>query len=51
VLGAAFVVGADLLCRTLAPPEEIRLGVMTASVGAPFFLFLLLQRRKELPTG
>jgi iron complex transport system permease protein len=48
VFGAAFVVGADLLCRTLVAPEEIRLGVMTASLGAPFFLFLLLSRRKEV---
>jgi iron complex transport system permease protein len=48
LFGAAFVVGADLLCRTLVAPEEIRLGVMTASLGAPFFLFLLLSRRKEI---
>jgi iron complex transport system permease protein len=48
LFGAAFVVGADLLCRTVAAPEEIRLGVMTAGIGAPFFLFLLLSRRREL---
>jgi iron complex transport system permease protein len=48
VFGAAFVVGTDLLCRTLTAPEEIRLGVMTGSLGAPFFLFLLLSRRKEV---
>lgn len=46
--GAAFVVGADLLCRTVVAPEEIRLGVMTSTLGAPFFLFLLLSRRKEV---
>lgn len=48
LFGAAFVVGADLLCRTLVAPEEIRLGVMTATLGAPFFLFLLLSHRKEV---
>ncbi len=48
VFGAAFVVGADLLCRTVVAPEEIRLGVMTASLGAPFFLFLLLTRKREI---
>jgi iron complex transport system permease protein len=48
LFGGAFVVGADLLCRTVVAPEEIRLGVMTASLGAPFFLFLLLSRRREL---
>jgi iron complex transport system permease protein len=46
--GGAFVVGADLLCRTAVAPEELRLGVVTACVGAPFFLFLLLSRRREL---
>ncbi|HVU02983.1 MAG TPA: iron chelate uptake ABC transporter family permease subunit [Polyangiaceae bacterium] len=48
LFGAAFVVATDLLCRTVAAPEEIRLGVMTGSLGAPFFLFLLLSRRKEI---
>ncbi len=48
LFGAAFVVGADLLCRTLVAPNEIRLGVMTAALGAPFFLFLLLSRRKDV---
>lgn len=48
VFGAAFVVGTDLLCRTVAAPADIRLGVMTAAVGAPFFLYLLLSRRKAL---
>jgi iron complex transport system permease protein len=48
VFGAAFVVGCDLLCRTLVPPEELRLGIMTAGLGAPFFLFLLLSRRREV---
>ena len=48
VFGAAFVVGCDLLCRTLVAPEELRLGIVTASLGAPFFLFLLLSRRREV---
>src|SRR5262249_31204664 len=48
VFGAAFVVGCDLLCRTLVPPEELRLGIRPASLGAPFFLFLLLSRKREV---
>ena len=48
VFGAAFVVGCDLLCRVLVAPEELRLGIVTATLGAPFFLFLLLSRRKEV---
>lgn len=45
--GAAFLVGADALARTVLAPEEIRLGVVTAAVGAPFFLFLLLRRKRQ----
>lgn len=43
--GASFLVWADVLARTLSPTEELRLGVVTAAVGAPFFL-LLLQRHQ-----
>ncbi len=39
--GAIFVVVADLLARTLAAPSEIPLGVVTALIGGPFFLWLL----------
>ncbi len=46
--GAWFVVGADLLARTLAAPEEVHLGVVTAFVGAPFFLFLLMRHENEV---
>ncbi len=45
--GASFLVLADLLARTLIAPEEIRLGIVTACVGAPFFLYLLTTRRRE----
>jgi len=41
VLGAGFLIVADLLARTLAPPHEIPVGIITAFVGAPFFLYLL----------
>lgn len=46
--GAAFLVAADLLARTLIRPEEIRLGIITAVFGAPFFLYLLLRHRREV---
>ncbi len=45
--GAAFVVIADLLARTLLSPIEIPVGVITALIGAPFFLYLLRRSRKE----
>ena len=39
--GAIFVVVADLLARVLVAPGELPLGVLTALVGGPFFLWLL----------
>ncbi|GGR22233.1 FecCD family ABC transporter permease [Agromyces mediolanus] len=39
--GAAFLMLADLLARTVAAPTEIPLGILTALVGAPFFLWLM----------
>jgi iron complex transport system permease protein len=41
LFGAIFVVLADLLARTVAAPAELPLGVLTALVGGPFFLWLL----------
>lgn len=41
LLGAIVLVWSDVLARTLAPPEEIPLGIITAFIGVPFFIFLL----------
>ncbi len=41
VYGAALLVGADLLARTLRAPAELPLGAVTAIIGVPFFLFRL----------
>ena len=46
--GAAFLVACDLLARTIHPPAEIRLGIVTAVFGAPFFLYLLRRQRGGL---
>lgn len=46
--GAAFLIACDILARTIYGPMEIRLGVITAAIGAPFFLWLLHARRREL---
>lgn len=43
--GATFLVVADLVARTLIAPNEIPVGVITALVGGPFFLYLM--RRKK----
>jgi len=45
--GGIFVVMADLLARTLLAPVEIPVGVITAIIGAPFFIYLLRRTRRE----
>ncbi|MEU6293682.1 FecCD family ABC transporter permease [Streptomyces erythrochromogenes] len=44
LLGAAFLMGADLAARTFMSPEEIPVGILTALVGGPFFLWLMRRR-------
>jgi iron complex transport system permease protein len=45
VLGAILLLGADTLARTLAAPAEVPIGILTAIVGAPVFLSILLRQR------
>lgn len=50
--GAVFLLLADLIARTAAAPEEIPVGVVTALVGGPFFLWMLRRAgRTEGVTG
>ena len=46
--GAALILAADVALRLFAPLSEVRLGVVTALVGAPFFLWLIIKTRREL---
>jgi len=46
--GAAFVLAADSAVRLIPSAVELRLGVVMSVIGAPFFLFLLLSRRRTL---
>ncbi len=46
--GAAVVLAADIAVRLIAPERDIKLGVLTALVGAPFFLWLIFKTRREL---
>ncbi len=48
LFGAALVVLADTTARILVKPAELPLGVITAALGAPFFLALLLKERRRL---
>jgi iron complex transport system permease protein len=45
LLGAVLMTGADTLARTIVAPAEMPIGVLTAAIGAPFFLFMLLRQR------
>lgn len=48
LLGATLLVASDCLARTIVIPRELPIGVVTAAIGAPFFLSLLIrQRRRE----
>jgi iron complex transport system permease protein len=46
LVGAAFLIVADLGARTLLNPGELPVGVITSVVGVPFFLYLLRRQRK-----
>jgi iron complex transport system permease protein len=45
LFGASLLLIADLFARTLVLPAELPIGILTACVGGPFFLWLLLRRR------
>ena len=46
--GAALLLAADILVRVLPTGMELKLGVVTALVGAPFFLWLIFRARAEI---
>jgi iron complex transport system permease protein len=45
LLGAVLITGADTLARTIVAPAEMPIGILTAAIGAPFFLAILLRQR------
>jgi iron complex transport system permease protein len=45
--GAILLVAADALARVVIPPAELPVGVVTALLGAPFFLWLLVVQRRR----
>ena len=44
-VGAAFLVACDVAARTVLSPMELPVGVVTAMLGGPFFLWLLVRHR------
>ena len=48
LLGAALVLAADAVARTVMAPAELPLGVLTAAIGVPMFLFMLRHFRERI---
>ncbi len=48
LVGGMFLVVADTIARTLFAPAEIPVGIVTALIGGPFFLYLLLWRKDRM---
>ena len=46
--GAAFVILADTVARVVIQPAELRVSIITAFVGAPFFIFLLIKNKRQV---
>lgn len=48
LLGACLLLLADAVSRTIVAPAELPIGIVTAAVGGPFFLWILLRKRGVL---
>lgn len=48
MFGASLMLAADTCARIIAAPAEVPIGILTAAVGAPFFLLLLLRQRSSV---
>lgn len=47
MVGGCFMIIADLLARVIMPPIELPVGAVTAVIGAPFFAYIFIMRRKN----
>ncbi|HCH0721603.1 TPA: iron ABC transporter permease [Vibrio parahaemolyticus] len=48
LLGALLLTCADMIARVLLAPAELPVGIVTALIGAPFFIYLLFQQRGKI---
>jgi len=48
LLGATLLIAADMIARTIIAPAELPIGIVTATLGGPFFLWILLRNRSLL---
>lgn len=47
IMGALILLISDTICRTIIQPTELPVGIITAVVGVPFFLYLLMRKRRR----
>jgi iron complex transport system permease protein len=45
--GGVFLVLCDLVARNLGTTSDIPIGVVTSFLGAPFFIYLIIRRKKQ----
>lgn len=48
VYGAVLLLGSDILSRTIAEPKEVPIGIITAFMGAPIFIIILMRMKKSM---
>ena len=48
LFGAIFMISMDTIARTILSPAELPVGIITALLGAPFFLYLLRSRKRDI---
>lgn len=48
VLGSVLLLSADTISRTIAPPTEVPIGILTAFMGAPIFIIILIKNKKSM---
>lgn len=51
LLGASLLTMADVVSRTIIAPSELPIGIMTAILGTPLFIMLLLKQKKQILTA
>ena len=45
LVGAIFMIWADVACRTILPRQELPIGILTSMIGAPCFIYLMIKKR------
>jgi len=51
LLGAIILLCSDLLSRVIVAPAQLPIGIITSSLGSPFFIYLLISQKKKVKYG